>query len=109
MSTDPNYPTDAPNLRAASPVPDDPPAKKKIDELREQAKLEQTKRKDAELKIQQIDAEIGALGQVTDDIEKIHADYLKEYGGLTASRQDDQHFETDEKKCLTNILGNAVD
>lgn len=109
MSTNQDDQTDAMNPRAASPVPDDTPAKKKIDELREQAKLEQTKRKDAELKIQQIDAEIGALGQVTDDIEKIAADYLKEHSGLTAARQDDQHFETDETKCLANILGKAVD
>ncbi|MBR0804351.1 hypothetical protein JQ636_12450 [Bradyrhizobium japonicum] len=116
MSTDQDYPTDATDSRAASPaaaqpaagVPDIPPAQKKIEELREKAKDEQSKRKDAELKLQQIDAEIGALGQVTEDLKKISADYLKEYDGLKAARQHDSYFEADEKKCLANILGDVA-
>lgn len=111
MSTDHDHPTDARDAGTQSPVPPG----QKIEELRKEAKDEQFNRKVAELKtqqvelkIQQIEAQIGLLGQVTEDIDKIHADYLKEYNDLVATRQSDENFETDEKKCLANILGNAV-
>lgn len=89
-----------------SVLPDAPPTS--VDGLREKVKAEQGKRKDADLQIQQLEAQITALGQVSDDIEKIFADYQKEYQTLLAIRKNDEHFNIDETKCLQNILGDVA-
>jgi DNA modification methylase len=96
----PAVPADSPVPLEAQPTP--------IDKLREKVTAEQGKRKDAELQIQQLEAQIAALGQVSDDIEKIAADYQKEHKTLLSIRKNDEHFNIDETKCLKNILGDTA-